>query len=58
MDSKEILDGLKYRIARLEETMSLLIKEGQLHHIDDYTARIDELDSVHKWIKENSEEDK
>ncbi len=57
MKTKEILDGLKYRLDSLKELEKVLSKEKTTAFLlTDTEARVDELTSIFNWIKENSEE--
>ena len=57
MKTKEVLDGLKYRLDSLKEVEKVLSEERTTPHLlADNEARIDELTSIFNWIKENSEE--
>jgi hypothetical protein len=54
MTTKEILNGIKYRITNLEKALGVLSKEGTLDSIcDDYQSRLDELESIYHWIEED-----
>ena len=59
MKIKEILTGLNYRLESLRVSEAVLKKEPETFYtqITDTQARIDELESVYNWIKENSDED-
>ena len=54
MTTKEILKGLKYRLDNLKKAQEVIENEKGLEYIKtDYEARIDEIESVYSWIKEN-----
>jgi len=56
MTLDEIVAGLEYRLDNLQAVRDTLIEENQLNGlIEDYEVRIDEIDSVLTWIKENSQ---
>jgi len=54
MTIKEILAGLQYRINSIKESVEV-IKPIMPNNglLKDWEARVDELESVKKWIKEN-----
>jgi hypothetical protein len=54
MTIDEILEGLKFRIKRLDQIIELTKELPEA--IDDLESRRDEINSVYVWIKENSEE--
>ena len=57
MTNKEILEGLSYRIKNLNKTLKVCQKYYMSDRlIDETIARIDELESVYNWIKENKNE--
>lgn len=55
MTDKEILNGLEYRLKNLKEARDCLEKSGKCKEVvEDLSSRIDEIESIHLWIKENS----
>ena len=57
MTKKEILKGLEYRLKNLNEALEVLNKAPDLLFTTkrDYEIRIDEIDSLLMWIKEDKE---
>lgn len=56
MTTKEILEGLVFRLDNLKKSYQVLEKEQDMDFIlNDYDSRIDELESVYAWIKGNSD---
>lgn len=55
MKIEEILEGLEFRKGSLEEVIRVLEKERpESSLIEEYQVRLDEVESLHNWIKENS----
>ncbi len=54
MTVNEILEGLKFRLANLEQGLEVISEEEGLEFVKaDYESRIDEIESIIHWIKEN-----
>jgi hypothetical protein len=59
MTTKEIIKGLKYRLRTLKKGHKVLMKpENNISPriIQEYENRIDEIESMVRWIKENEDE--
>lgn len=54
MTNKEIINGLKYRIKNLTDSITCLRDCGSVSGMrEEAEARLDEVESVLTWIKEN-----
>ena len=51
--SKEILNGIKHRINNITNALEVLERSNEDHSfiIENYEARLDELESLYDWIK-------
>lgn len=59
MTKKEIIKGIEYRLESLNDALEVLdgaLNDGLSDPIRDFEIRIDELDSLLVWIKEDSKE--
>ena len=56
MTLDEIVAGLEYRLKELEDAHNAMYERDRPREIlADYEGRIDELESILTWIKENSQ---
>ena len=53
MDIRDILEVIKGRIKRLKRYYRLVSNEADTGSLNDYKSRIDELENLLEWIKEN-----
>jgi hypothetical protein len=54
MTTKEILAGLTFRLTQLKKGYNALEKAKECYEVlNDYQNRIDEVESIVIWIKEN-----
>lgn len=54
MTIKEVLHGINYRINSIKESHECIQKIAPNNNLlRDWEARLDELESIQKWIKEN-----
>jgi archaellum component FlaC len=57
MTIREVLEGLEYRLKGLTDAYECLSKESNLTSVlNDFEIRIDEVESMYRWVRKNSGE--
>ena len=54
MTTKKLLKGLEYRVENLKAGLQVLAEKNIDSLVHDYEVRLDELESVIKWVKKES----